>query len=155
MPATPVTARPTSVVGLIMPTGKVGGGGQGTPDFYIKVVSARHRHRMPIADISGDGDFGQNLLPSYWLSVDWMIRGHMVAGVLSGIAKMQLTANNPTNESTLVKFDLASQNTLAGRFVIAGIDTEFLRNAATIGISILLRTTVKLDGTVSYVEATT
>ncbi len=156
MPATPVTARPTSVVALILPAGSVGGGGQGSPDFFIKVVSARHRHRVPIADISGDGDSGQNLLPSYWLSVDWMIRGHMVANQLSGIAKMQLTANNPTSEttSTMVKFDLSSTNTLAGRFVIGAIDTEYLRNASTIGISILLRTTVDLNGAVTYVEGT-
>ena len=155
MPATPVLARPTSVTtGLILSGGTSSGVSTAGDDFYIKVVSARHRHRTPIADISGDGDFGQNLLPSYWMSVDWMIRGHLIASQLMGIAKMQLTANNPTG-TTLVKFDLSSGNTLSGRFVIAEIVTEYLRNASTVGISILLRTTVDLNGAVTYVEALT
>ncbi len=157
MVASPVLARPTSVTGLVLITGTVGGGGQGTPDYFIKVFAARMLHRSKSGKITGDGDSAPNWLTNYYCTIDWLIRGWMVANQLAGIAKMILTANNPTADSTgtMVKFDLASQNTVTGRFVIEAIDFEWIRDAPYIGLSMRLKNTADADGTFNYAEALT
>ncbi len=156
MPTTPVLANPTTYAGLILSAGKIRGVDTGTPDFFIKVLTARHRHRSPMQEISGDGDSGPNIAVSYWLYVDWMIRGHMVAGKEMGLANMQDTARNPTADgstlSALVKFVYGGTNSVAGRFVIGGIDVEYMRKSRVVGVSFFMRNTVDADGAPQYVE---
>ena len=154
MPATPVLARPTSVTGLILSTGTVGTAGA---DFYIKIVSAKHSHRTMMSDVSGDGDSAPHFHANYWLYVDWYIRGQMIASQLAGMAKMILIANNPTtdtnNSGVPVLFNLSSGNTISGRFLIGAIETEYVRTADHVGISMHLRNTNDSQGASSYVEA--
>lgn len=154
MPTSPVLARPTSITGLVLIAGTVGGGGIGTEDFFIKVFAARMLHRSRARKITGDGDLAPNWQINYFLTVDWLIRGWMVANQRAGIAKMILVANNPTADSTgtMVKFDLANQNTVTGRFVIEAIDSEWIRDAPYIGLSMRLKNTANADGTFNYTE---
>lgn len=158
MPATPLLARPTSVTGLVLSQGTVAGGGQtATTDFYIKVIAARFKHRTKTGEVTGDGDRSPNIQANYYLYVNWLLRGYMVANVLAGVANLINTDNNPTNdtvEGTMVKFLLSSQNTVTGRFVVEAIDFEWLRTSQYIGVSMFLRNTNNDDGTLNYAEAT-
>ncbi len=110
-----------------------------------------------MSDVCGDGDSAPHFAANYWLYVDWYIRGQMIASQLAGMAKMILTANNPTTDTFSagipVLFNLSSGNTISGRFLIGAIETEYVRTADHVGISMHMRNTADSQGAASYVEA--
>ena len=153
MPASPTLMQPTSITGLVLSAGTVGGGGQGNPDFYIKTETATLDHRVPVSEITGDGDSSPRFLPSYYLYVDWIIRGWAVAGQAIGILNLINSSKNPTG-TTLVQFNLAASRGLKGAFVIPRIKIEWADTAVYVGILMLLKSTnTTADGKINYTEA--
>ncbi len=152
MAATPVIANPRNYSGLVFLAGPIGE--VGTKDYFLRVLSTRHRHRVQMRWISGEGDSAPKIAVSSWLNVDWMVRGHMIAGQEIGLASMVDAAKNPTvgPTGTMVKFVYASSNSVTGRFVIGGMDVEYIRKSRVVGVSMLLRNTNSADGTANYVE---
>ena len=149
------TMRPTAVTGLVLSGGTASGVSVAGDDYFIAVNSATMTHSTLLQEITGDGDTSPRFIANYYIYADWVIRGYAIGNAAIGILNMTNTAKNPTDQSTLVEFDIGSGRSLKGVFWVHNVVVEWARTSAYVGLSLALKSTAKdSDGTVIYAEGT-